>query len=322
MIARFIDEHKDRFGVEPICTILTEMGCQIAPSTYYAHCARLPSDRVIHEAFVTNAIADLRTDPVTGQPRPESMYGVRKTWHALRQGPHGLPVARCTVERLMRQNGWRGLRRGRAARTTIPGGDGVRAADLLDRDFTAPHPDHTWVADFTYVRTWAGFVYVAFVVDVYSQRIIGWHAGTTKHQDLVNTAVRMATWSRAHEGHPIPRGVIHHSDAGSQYTSLKFAERLELEGLTPSIGTVGDAYDNALMESIIGLYKNECIQTIIFHDGPYKNINDVEYATMAYIDWYNNSRLHSSNGYASPAAHEAAYHCSNPTTSEPITINH
>lgn len=321
MIARFIDEHKQEFGVESICATLSLHGCQIAPSTYYAHRARQPSARVLQEALVTNTIRNLRLDPA-GRATPESLYGVRKTWRALLQGPGALQVARCTVERVMRANDWQGVRRGRGVRTTIAAGDGVRADDLLGRDFTAPHPDHTWVADFTYVRTWVGFVYVAFVLDVYSQKIVGWHAATTKHQDLVLAAVRMATWSRAHAGHPITPGLIHHSDAGSQYTALKFTERLELEGLVPSIGTVGDAYDNALMESTIGLYKNECIRTTIFHNGPYKNINDVEYATLAYIDWFNNRRLHSSIDYASPATYEASYYATNPAPHAPAPANH
>ena len=176
--------------------------------------------------------------------------------HWLRRQGHD--VAFCTVDRLMRDLGMNGVRRGKQLRTTIPAKDGHRAGDLLDRDFTAPAPNRRWVADFTYCRTWAGFVYVAFVVDVFAQRIVGWHAASDKRTDLVLTPLRIAMWDRDRNGHPVEPGACSaHSDAGSQYTSLRFTEHLELEGIAPSIGTVGDAYDNALMESIIGLFKTE-----------------------------------------------------------------
>ena len=158
-------------------------------------------------------------------------------------------------------------------------------------------PNRVWVTDFTYVKTWAGFVYVAFILDCFAQRIVAWHASTSKQTDLVMTPLRMALWQRDREGHPAAAGeLIHHSDAGSQYTSIRLTEHLELEGIRPSIGSVGDAYDNALMETINGLYKAECIRTTVFHDGPYKTIADVEYATAGWVDWYNNRRLHSSLG--------------------------
>ena len=166
------------------------------------------------------------------------------------------------------------------------------AGDLLNRDFTAAAPNTKWVADFTYVRTWAGFVYVAFVLDCYSQRILAWHAATAKTTPLVLTPLRIALWDRDRHGHPVQPGeLIAHSDAGSQYTSLRFAEHLAAEGIAASIGTVADAYDNALMECVIGLYKTECITTTIFHNGPYKTIADVEYATAGWVEWYNNRRL-------------------------------
>jgi transposase InsO family protein len=180
----------------------------------------------------------------------------------------------------MRILGVNGVRRGKRVRTTVPAKDGRRAGDLLDRDFTAPAPNRVWVADFSYVRTWLGFVYVAFIVDVFAQRIIAWHAATSKVTDLVMIPLRMALWQRTYEGHPAELGqLIHHSDAGSQYTSIRFTDHLDVEQIAPSIGSVGDAYDNALMESIIGLYKAECINTDIFHVGPYKSVGDVEYAT-------------------------------------------
>ena len=166
-----------------------------------------------------------------------------------------------------------------------------------------------WVTDFTYVRSWAGFVYVAFIVDVFAQRIVAWHAATTKTTDLVMVPLRMAVWQRRHEGHPTAAGeLIHHSDAGSQYTSVRFTEHLELEGISPSIGSVGDAYDNALMETINGLYKTECIRTTVFQPGPFRTVADVEYATAAWVEWYNNRRLHSTLGMVTPVEYEQAHY--------------
>jgi transposase InsO family protein len=194
-------------------------------------------------------------------------------------------------------------------RTAVPAKDGRRAGDLLDRDFTAPAPNTRWVADFTYCRTWAGFVYVAFVVDVYAQRIVGWHAATTKVTDLVLTPLRIALWDRDRHGTPVAPGqLLHHSDAGSQYTSIRFTEHLELEDIAPSIGTVGDAYDNALMESIIGLFKTEAITTTVFHDGPYKTLADVEYVAAGWVDWYNHRRLHGSLDWLTPVEYEQNYY--------------
>jgi putative transposase len=181
---------------------------------------------------------------------------------------------------------------------------------MLNRDFTAEAPNRVWVTDFTYVRTWSpAWVYVAFIVDVFSQRIVAWHASTSKVTDLVMTPLRMAIWQRDHEGHPVAAGeLIHHSDAGSQYTSILFTEHLELEGIAPSIGSVGDAYDNALMETINGLYKAECIRTTVFCGGPYKTIADVEYATAGWVEWYNNRRLHGSLGMMTPVEFEQAHY--------------
>ena len=217
-----------RFGVEPVCRVLTEHGCQIAPSTYYAWRSRRPAARTISDAVLVNALVDLRTG-ADGRPSPESLYGYRKTWHALRARGHDVP--RCTVVRLMRQEGMRGVLRAKKVRTTVPGKDGTRAGDLVNRDFHAPAPNHTWVADFTYVRTWAGFVYVAFVVDVFSQMIVGWHAATSKHVDLVLTCLRMATWRRDHDGHPVAAGLIHHSDAGSQGGFHRSSQHLDIGGV-------------------------------------------------------------------------------------------
>lgn len=185
----------------------------------------------------------------------------------------------------------------------------MRAEDLVDRDFTASEPNELWCTDFTYVRTWSGWVYVAFIVDVYSRLIVSWHAQTAREADLVTTPLRMALWWRRHQGHPVVAGrLIHHSDAGSQYTSIALTDDLALQKIWPSIGSVGDAYDNALIESVNGLYKTECIGTTVFHTGPYRTLSDVEYATSAWVAWYNNDRLHSSIGQAPPAEFESAYY--------------
>ncbi len=194
-------------------------------------------------------------------------------------------------------------------RTTIPAKDGIRSGDLLDRQFTAAAPNRVWVTDFTYCRTWAGFVYVALIVDVYAQRIVAWHASTSKATDLVMIPLRMALWQRDREGHPVVAvQLIQHSDAGSQYTSVRFTEHLALEQIQPSIGSVGDAYDNALTETTNGLYKAECIRTTVFHDGLYKTLADVEYATGGWVNWYNERRLHGSLGNVPRVEFEQAHY--------------
>ncbi len=292
-------------AVESICRVLTEHGCPVAARTYRAWKQGRPvSARAVRDAHVIDALL-----ATTGTP--ESLYGRRKMTVFLRRSGH--QVAFCTVDRLMADLGMNGVRRGRAVRTTVPAKDGHRAGDLLNRDFTAVTPNTRWIADFTYVRSWAGFVYVAFVVDIFAQRIIGWHAATTKHTELVLTCVRMAIWQRIHEGHPVVAGeLLHHSDAGSQYTSLHFTEHLALEGIAPSIGTVGDAYDNGLMESIIGIYKTECIRPGPFHAEPLRTISDIEFATMAWVDWFNNRRLHGSIGMVPPVEYETAHYAATP----------
>lgn len=306
----FIDTMRgEGFAVESICAVLREQGVEVAARTYRAWKTpgRQVAARTVSDAVVVDALMTVRTDRVTGKATPESLYGRRKMTALLRR--RGLAVAHCTVDRLMREHGMNGVRRGRAHRTTIPGKDGKRAGDLLDRDFTAAAPNRVWIADFTYVRTWAGFAYVAFVVDVFAQRIIGWHAMTTKPTDLVLVPLRMAAWARGQHGHPIIRGQLTaHSDAGSQYTALRYTEHLALEGIAASIGSVGDAYDNALMETIIGLYKTECVRTGPFHTDPLKTLADVEFATMAWVDWYNHRRLHSTLGMLTPAEAEAAHY--------------
>jgi putative transposase len=299
----FIEEMRtEGHAVESTCRVLSEHGCRVAARTYRAwrQANRPVAPRTVSDAVVIDALL------ATGGT-PESLYGRRKMTHWLRRQGH--PVAFCTVDRLMRELGMNGVRRARRPRTTVAGTDGHRAGDLLDRDFTATAPNTRWVADFTYVRTWAGFVYVAFVVDVYAQRIVGWHTASTKHTDLVLVPLRIALWDRGRQGHRIEPGqLLHHSDAGSQYTSVRFTEHLALEGIAGSIGSVGDAYDNALMESLIGLYKTECATTTVFHHGPHKTPADVEYATAGWVDWYNHRRLHGSLGWITPTEHEDNYY--------------
>ena len=223
------------------------------------------------------------------------------------------------VDRAMRTLGLQGVTRAKGIRTTIPGKDGRRAGDLLDRDFTALAPNRTWVMDFTYVRTWAGFSYVAFIVDVFAQKIVAWNAATTKGVELVDVPLRIALWQRDRDGHTVvPGELIGHADAGSQYTSIAFTDHLADEGIRPSIGSVADAFDNALMECVIGLYKTECIRTTVFHDGPYKTLADVEFATAGWVDWYNNRRLHSSLGYVTPAEYEAVHHATLNREPQPV----
>ena len=274
----------------------------------------MPSARTVSDARLTDA---LRATVGT----PEGMYGRRKMTAYLRRQGHR--VAGCTVDRLMRDEGLSGVIRGRKHRTTIAAkGECRRAPDLLDRDFTAAAPNRKWVTDFTYTRTWMGFVYVAFVVDCFSRAIVGWHATTVKDTAMVTTALRMALWRRDHADHRVDAGLIHHSDAGSQYTSIAFAETLVLEGIAASIGSVGDAYDNALAETTIGLFKTEAVgRGSPFLTGPLQTIDDVEYATMQWVDWYNGRRLHSQLNYVPPDEYETTYYAqtqaSPPATPQP-----
>jgi putative transposase len=295
---RFIDEQKGVFGVEPICRVLTNHGAAIAPSTYYAARSRPPSARAVRDE-------QLKAEITRVWKENREVYGAGKVWLELNR--QGIRAARCTTERLMRGLGLQGVRRGRAVRTTIPGKDGHRAGDLLNRDFTAPAPNRRWVADFTYVAARCGIVYVAFVVDIYSRAIVGWAAATHKRTKLVLDALQMALWRRDHDGHPAGPGLVHHSDAGSQYTSFVFTAHLIEAGVDASIGTVGDALDNALMESTIGLYKTELIKK----EGPWRSLAGVELATAEYVNWFNTRRLHTAIGGVPPAEFEAAYYAQN-----------
>jgi transposase InsO family protein len=267
----------------------------------------------VTDAEILGRLRALRTGGPGGRPAPEILYGRRKMtdWLNRQLTAEGRePVSKHTVDRLMRDEGMRGCVRGRGMRTTVPATtDARRAGDLLNRRFTAEAPNRAWVTDFTYVATWAGFVYVAFAVDLFSRAIVGWAAATVKDVEFVESCLRMALWRRDHTGRTVHSGLIHHSDAGSQYTAVRFTETLALEGLSASIGSVGDAYDNAVAESVIGLYKNEAIRAgSPFRDSPLRTLADVETVTMEYIDWYNNHRLHSRLDNLTPEEYEQAYY--------------
>lgn len=317
----FIDTMRSQgHAVESVCRVLSEQGCQVAARTYRSWKHALPCARDLEDAYVINAVLDACyqwQDGVKGAATPVLLYGRRKMTAHLRRS--GLTVSHARVARCLNLLGHKGIRRVKKVRTTIPSPNGVRAEDLLGRDFTAAEPDTVWVTDFTYVRTWAGFVYVAFILDVFSRRIVAWHAATSKHTDLVMTPLRMALWQRARDGHPVRAGtLIHHSDAGSQYTSIRLTEHLQLTDIAASIGTVADALDNAMMESGNGLYKTECIRTTIFHQVPYKTLADVEFATAAWVDWYNHERLHSAIGMVPPVEYEQAHYAALNTEVQPV----
>ena len=286
MIA-YIDGHKERFGVEPIC-----MHLPIAPLTYYDNKSRLPSARQQRDEHL---IVEIRRVHASNF----GVYGARKVWRQLNR--EGIPVARCTVERLMRKMGLEGARRGKKRRTTIPDDIAPRPADLVDRNFMAKRPNQLWVADLTYVATWSGFVYVAFVIDAYSRFIVGWRASRSLRSDLALDALEMAIWARSDKD---LGGLVHHNDRGVQYMSIRYTERLAEAGAVCSAGSRGDSYDNALAETIIGLYKTELIR----NRGPWKNLDDVEFATLEWVDWFNHHRLLEPIGDIPPVELEARYH--------------
>jgi transposase InsO family protein len=286
----FIDDHKDVYGVEPICSVLP-----IAPSTYYAHKARQADPSRLPERARRDAALKVEIQRVYNENR--QVYGARKVWRQLHR--EGFPVARCTVERLMRQVGLQGVVRGKKVRTTIADEAAARPADLVERDFSAFHPNQLWVADLTYVATWAGFVYVAFVIDVFSRMIVGWRVSRSLCSDLALDALEQALWAR-----PEISQLIHHSDRGVQYVSIRYTERLAEAGIEPSVGSVGDSYDNALAETIIGLYKTE----LIYKDGPWQGVEQVELATLDWVDWFNNRRLFEPIGNIPPVEYEALYY--------------
>ncbi len=290
MMVSFIDDLRDKHGVEPICAQLP-----IAPSTYYEHKAR----EVDPDLLPWRAQRDQALKAEIRRVWEENfrVYGARKVWRQLKR--EGFRVARCTVERLMGVLGLQGAVRGKPCRTTIPDDSADRPADLVNRQFVAERPDQLWVADITFVAAWTGFVYVAFVIDVFSRRIVGWRVASSMKTDLVLDALEQALWARN-----APQGLIHHSDRGSQYLSIRYTERLAEAGIESSVGSRGDSYDNALAETINGLYKAE----VIHRRGPWRNRDAVEYATLEWVDWFNKRRLLEPIGNIPPAEFEATYY--------------
>ena len=286
---RFIDENRDDYGVEPICAQVP-----IAPSTYYEHKARqadpgrLPA-RAQRDAWLIDQIRRVWEDNF-------QLYGVRKVWRQLRR--EGVTVARCTVARLMRQMGLRGAVRGRRFKTTISDANSPRPADLVERNFTVSRPNALWVADLTYVATWAGFVYAAFVIDAFARRIVGWRVSRSLSAELTLDALEQALYAR-----PELEQLVHHSDRGGQYLSIRYTERLTEAGIEPSVGSVGDSFDNALAETVIGLFKTEVIRRY----GPWRDLDSVEFATLEWVDWFNNRRLFGPIGHVPPAEYELRY---------------
>jgi putative transposase len=289
----FIDDHRDLFGVEPICAVLP-----IAPSTYFLHKAQqqAPANRSAR----AQRDDELRVAIQRVWDENEQVYGPRKVWKQLRRD--GYRVARCTVERLMGAMGLRGTSRGRAwVVTTRADTAADRPTDLVERRFEATRPNQLWVADFTYVATWQGFVYVAFVIDVFARRIVGWRVAASLRTDFVLDALEQAIYDRCGTG---VDDLVHHSDRGTQYLSMRYTDRLADVGIEPSVGSRGDSYDNALAESIIGLFKTEVIQ----RKGPWRHLEAVEFATLHWVDWFNTRRLLEPIGYVPPAEYEASYY--------------
>ena len=290
----FIDDQRTEYGVEPICRVLP-----IAPSTYHEHAAQRADPSRMSERVKRDE--ELKIEVKRVFEMNFGVYGVRKVWwQLLREGIH---VARCTVERLMRKMGLKGVIRGKPVRTTISDKAAVCPLDHVHRQFHAPAPNLLWLSDFTYVATWAGFVYVAFVIDAYARRIVGWRASRTAHAGFVLDALEQALYERRPTRYD---GLIHHSDRGSQYVSIKYTDRLALAGIEPSVGSVGDSYDNALAETINGLYKAE----LIHRRGPWRSFEAVEFATLEWVDWFNNRRLMGPIGNIPPADAAQRYYAS------------
>ena len=288
----FIDQHRDTYGVEPICKVL-----QIAPSGYrrYAACQRNPSLRSVRAQRDDGLMPQIER---VWQSNLQ-VYGADKVWHQLNR--EGIDVARCTVERLMKRLGLAGARRGKVVRTTIPDKAVPCPLDRVNRQFRADRPNQLWVSDFTYVSTWQGWLYVAFVIDVFARRIVGWRVSRSMRTDFVLDALEQALYARQPE---LSDALIHHSDRGSQYVSIRYTERLGEAGIEPSVGSRGDSYDNALAETINGLYKTE----LIHRRAPWKTMEAVELATLEWVSWFNHHRLLEPIGYIPPAEAEANYY--------------
>ena len=291
MIA-FIDDQRQNHGVEPICKVLP-----IAPSTYHDHAAKRGDPRKLSARAQRDGV--LKDEVRRVFEENFHVYGTRKVWRQLKR--EGKEVARCTVARLMKAMGLQGAIRGKPIRTTLQDKAVPCPLDRVNREFKASAPNVLWVSDFTYVSTWTGFVYVAFVIDVYARRIVGWRASRTAHASFVLDALEQAI----HDRRPVRGGgLVHHSDRGSQYLSIKYTERLKEAGVEPSVGSVGDSYDNALAETINGLYKAE----VIHRRGPWRSFESVEFATLEWVDWFNNRRLLEPIGNIPPAEAEARYY--------------
>jgi putative transposase len=286
----FIDEHRKVYGVGPMCAVLP-----IALSTYYEQKARQADPARVPKRIHRDRQVGVEIRRVWEENF--CVYGVRKVWRQLNR--EGITVARCTVERLMRCMGLQGVVRGKRIRTTVADEKACRPADLVNREFTASRPNELWVADFTYVATWKGFVYVAFVIDVFARMIVGWRVSASMSAELTLDALEQALWARTITG-----GLVHHSDLGSQYLAIRYSERLADEGINPSVGSAGDSYDNALAESVIGLFKTEVIR----RKGPWKSLESVEYATLEWVDWFNNRRLLEPIGNIPPVERESVYY--------------
>lgn len=314
MIVDFIREYRDHrqdgglvWGVEPICAVLTEHGCQIAPSTYYEHVDRGPTGREHRDAVLVNEIRRVHADNY-------GVYGARKVWLTLNR--EGIPVARCTVERLMRDEGLHGAVRGKVKRTTVADPGAKRPDDLVCRRFGPLAPDRLWVADFTYVSTWSGWAYVAFVTDAYARRILGWSTSTSMTTDFVLHAFEQAVWTRNRYGTADFTDLVHHHDRGSQYTSIRFGQALTEAGIAGSVGSTGDSYDNALAESINGLYKTELIKP----RKPWRTVDEVEIATAEWVDWFNHRRLYEYCGDIPPAELEEAHYARYTPAPQPVEL--
>jgi transposase InsO family protein len=306
VLVDYIDQYRDRFGVEPICAVLKDAGVQIAPSTYYAAKTRPPSARAVRDA-------ELVVDIKTAHQANLGVYGARKIHAELNR--EGIAVARCTVERLMRTEGLRGIPREKTRKTTI--GDGAeteRPEDRVNRKFLATAPNQLWVADLTYVRTHAGWTYVAFVLDVFSRLTIGWQVSTSLRTDLALDALDMGLWARQRAGHDVT-GLVHHSDRGVQYRAIRYTDRLAEAEAVASVGSKGDSYDNAMAEALNSLFKAECIRNPAMRpNGGWKSVVDVEIAVAEYVDWYNYRRLHGEIGLIPPAEFEANHWATQPAT--------
>ena len=283
----FVDQHRQRWGIEPICKVL-----QVAPSTYYGAKSRPPSARALRDEELRAEVRRVHQDNF-------GVYGVEKVWRQLNR--EGIAVGRDRVQRLMRYLGLCGAVRGKKFRTTLPDDVGQRPADLVDRQFVAAAPNRLWVADLTYVSTWSGFAYTAFIVDAFSRYIVGWRVCTTLRADLALDALEMAIWARQPKAEG---GLVHHSDRGVQYLSIRYTERLAEEGAVTSVGSRGDSYDNAPAETVMGLYKTELIR----RRGPWRTAEQLELATAKWVDWWNHRRLHGAAENLPPAEYESLYH--------------